>query len=74
MKGSDMEKVKFKVYRACSWTYEEEMEFGTLQEFLDFVKNLKDSDTIIEGSNRVIVSYDVEEGSLSMTIYDDHIE
>ena len=50
------------------------MEFGTLQEFLDFVKNLKDSDTIIGGSNRVIVSYDVEEGSLSMTIYDDHIE
>ena len=74
MKGSDMEKVKFKVYRASSWTYEEEMEFETLQEFLDFVKNLKQNERRSNDTNSVIVSYDIKEGSLSMTIYDDHIE
>jgi hypothetical protein len=76
MKGSDMEKVKFKVYRASSWVGEQpsEVEFETLQDFLKFVKNLKDNDTLIEGSNRVIVSYDIEEKSYSLLIYDDHIE
>jgi uncharacterized protein with GYD domain len=69
-----MEKIKFKVYKASSRTYEKEMEFETLQEFLDFVKNLKQNERRSHEVNSVIVSYEIKEGSFYMTIYDDHIE
>jgi len=62
-----MEKVKVSVSKASEWDYKEILELETLQHFLNFVKNLKEV-------NRVIVSYDKEDDSFSIMIYDEYVE
>jgi nanoRNase/pAp phosphatase (c-di-AMP/oligoRNAs hydrolase) len=67
LKEEDMEKVKVSVSKASEWDYKETIELETLQDFLNFVKNL-------EEVNRVIVSYDKEDDSFSIMIYDEYVE
>ncbi len=61
----DMEKVKLRVGKSSGWSFEEFVEFETLQDLLNYVAKLKYS---------LIIHFDKETKEYSLEIYDAYRE
>jgi len=60
-----MEKVKFNVFKSSSLDYEEQVEFETLQDFLNYVK---------KSEHQTIVSFNHDKQKYELEVYDDYRE
>jgi len=60
-----MEKVKFNVCKSSSWGYEEQVEFETLQDFLNYVK---------KSEHQIIVSFNHDKQKYELEVYDTYRE